>query len=405
MRRINMRVLFIFIWIVAGTQIVFLPGCKRSEVATQPVAVQVATLASEPVTSETRFSATVRERHRVELSFKIPGTVVSLLQLPGPDGKPRDVHEGDSVTSDPDRPLARLDDSDYRRRLETVQDKKAQAQAKERAALANVTAVRATFERIKALRERESVSQQSYDETLGKRDSAEAQLDAAKREVSEAGVALQQAEDDLKNSRLVSPIPSAVISRNYIEKNERVQAGQPIFQIMDLSQVRVAFGVSDTKVGTFEIGQTVTVTADAFPGETFTGRITKIFPAADLKTRTFEIEMTIDEPKGLKPGMVVTILVGRQAKMLLLPMTAVQRGSGKDDYIVYVVVDENGKKIARQRRVKLDGVYDNRIRLVEGSDSQVGEGEIIVVTGAFRLIDGQTVRILDLQEPKLRIDM
>jgi RND family efflux transporter MFP subunit len=381
-------------------------GCRRHEDAVQPpVAVRVAVLSPEPINSETRFSATVRERHRVELSFKVPGTVTALLQVLGPDGHMRDVHEGDAVKSSDDHPLARLDDSDYRRKVSAIQDKLAQAQAKERASLANVTAVRATFERIKALRERESVSQQTYDETLGKRDSADAQLDAAKREVSEANVALQQIEDDLKHCSLVSPIPEAVISRKYVEEGERVQAGQPILEIMDLSRVRVAFGVSDTKIGKFEIGQTVTVTAEAFPGERFEGRITKMVPAADLKTRTFEVEMTIDQPKGLKPGMVVTILVGREEKMLLLPMTAVQRGEKKDDYIVFTVADRDGRKIACKRKVELDGVHDNRIRIVEGSGSEVKPGDAIVVTGAFRLTDGQVVRVVDQQEPHLKIDM
>ncbi len=379
-------------------------GCQRREVPpSPPIAVQVAALRSEPVTSATRFSATVRERHRIELSFKVPGTVVSLLQVPGFDGKPRDVHEGDAVTSDPNRPLAKLDESDYQRRRSSTEERLAQAQAKERAALAGVTAARAGFERIKALRERDSVPQQTYDDTLAKRDSAEAELDATRREVRAATVALQQADDDLKNCRLQLPIPSAVVSRKNIEGGERVLAGQPVFQVMDLSRVRIAFGVADTKVGHFKIGQSVDVVADAFPGERFAGQITKIVPAADLKTRTFEIELTIAEPKGLKPGMVVTILVGRQQSMMLLPMTAVHRGENDGECFVFAVVDEGGQQVARRRRVAFDGVYDNRLRLVEGSPCQVKAGDAVVVTGSFRLTDGQAVRVLDVQEPDLRI--
>jgi RND family efflux transporter MFP subunit len=389
-----------------GLSLMLVIGCRgRKLPPPTPVSVRTITVRSETITSEMRFSATVREWQRIELSFKVPGTVASLMQIPGPDGNLRDLHEGDTITSDPEHPLAKLDDSDYRRKLTTVQDKLAAAQAQERSALANVTGIRATFERIKALRERESVSQQAYDETLAKRDSSEAQLDAAKRAVGEATVALQQVEDDLKNTRLVSPIHTAVISRKNIEEGERVQAGQPIMQIMDLARVRVAFGVSDAKLSNFQIGQMVSVTADAFPGERFEGRITKIMPAADMKTRTFEVEMTIDEPKGLKPGMVVTILVGKQMNMLLLPMTAVQRGDKKDDCVVYTVVEEGGRQIVRRRSVEIDGVYDNRVRLVEGGESQVGAGDVIVVIGAFRLTDGQEVRLLEEQEPQLRIDM
>jgi RND family efflux transporter MFP subunit len=390
---------------VCGLSLMLAIGCQRALPPPLPIPVRTVKLQKETITSEMRFSATVREWQRIELSFKVPGTVASMLQIPGPEGKLHDLHEGDTITSDPEHPLAKLDDSDYRRKLSTVQDKLAAAQAQERSALANVTGIRATFDRIKALRERESVSQQSYDETLAKRDSAEAQLDAAKRAVGEATVALQQVEDDLKNTQLVSPIPRAVVSRKNIEGGERVQAGQPIMQIMDLARVRVAFGISDAKLSNFRIGQMVSVTADAFPGEHYEGRISKIMPAADMKTRTFEVEMTIDEPKGLKPGMVVTILVGKQLDMLLLPMTAVQRGERKDDCIVYAVVEEEGRTIARRRSVRLDGVYDNRVRVVEGGESQVAVGDVIIVTGAFRLTDGQEVRLLEGQEAPLRIDM
>jgi multidrug efflux pump subunit AcrA (membrane-fusion protein) len=162
--------------------------------------------------------------------------------------------------------------------------------------------------------------------------------------------------------------------------------------------------VSDVKVGQFQFGQTVDVTADAFPGQRFSGRITKIVPAADLKTRTFEIELTIDEPKGLKPGMVVTILIGQRQDLQLLPMTAVHRSNGHGECFVYTVVDENGRKIARQRRAKIDGVFDNRLRMVEGSESQVKAGDVIVVTGGFRLSEGQEVRVLEMPEVNVRLD-
>jgi RND family efflux transporter MFP subunit len=381
-------------------------GCGKSSLAPPlPISVRTLALREDEVSSEMRFSATVREWQRIELSFKVPGTVESLLQVADGEGTLRDLHEGDIVMSDSGQPLAKLDDSDYRRKQTAAQDKLAAAEAQKRAAEANVTAVRATFERIKSLRESESVSEQTYDETLGKRDAAEAQLDAAERTVGEASVALQQADDDLKNTSLVSPLPKAVVSRKNIETGERVQAGHPIMQIMDLSRVRVAFGVSDAKLNLLKIGMEVAVTADAFPGERYQGQITKIMPAADLRTRTFEVEMTIDEPKGLKPGMVVTILVGKSKKMLLVPMTAVQRGKNCDDCVVFAVVEEGGKTVVRRRNVLLDGVFDNRVRIIEGKGSEVRAGDVIVATGAFRLTDGQEVRLLEAKETSLRIDM
>lgn len=374
---------------------VALPGCKeKPSAASRPIAVQAAALRRTQVTSETRFSATVREQQRMELSFKVPGTVVSLLRVPQPDGRERDVHEGDVVGGAPAKPLARLDEGDYRRKLEASRERLAQAQAKEKAVMANLVAARATFDRIKALRDRGSAAQQSYDEQLARRDATEAELEATRREISAGQVAVQQAEDDWKNCNLVVPIARATVSRKYIDVNARVAAGQPVFQIMDLSGMRVAFGVSDKMIGRFQLGQEVTVTAETFRGQRFTGRVTKLQPAADLKTRTFEVEVAIDDPGGLKPGMVVTIVLGQRHDLVLLPMTAILRGQSDDDLAVFTLADENGQKVARKRKVRLDGVYDNSMRLIE-EGSQVGVGDLIIVSGAFRVTDGQVVRVLE----------
>jgi RND family efflux transporter MFP subunit len=381
--------------VVAATAV----GCHRTDLAPPPVAVQTAALRREPVVSTTRFSATVRERQRIELSFKVPGTIADLLQVPGPDGQLRDVHEGDVVSADGEHPLVRLDDSDYRRRVAGARDRLAQVQAKQRAAAAAVVAVRANYERIKALRDRNSVAQQTYDDMLAKRDSTEAELEAVRREQSAAAVALQQAEDDLANCALRLPIAKAVVSRKFVERGERAPAGQPVFEIMDLSQMRVAFGVPDTQIGRFQIGQPVSVMADAFRGEQFTGLVTKTMPAADLRTRSFGIEVSINEPRMLRPGMVVTIVLGREDDMVLVPMTAVQRGEKDGEFSVFVVADENGRQVARRRRVEIAGVYENRIRLALGRAAKVAIGDTIVVTGAFRLVDGQAVRVLDAPKP------
>jgi RND family efflux transporter MFP subunit len=392
------------ILVSGGLFVVLCGGCRRHEAESPPpIAVQAATLKREPILSETRFSATVRERQRIELSFKVPGTVAALLQVKGPDGTLHDVQEGDAVTSQADRPLATLDDSDYKRRMSAARDQLAQVEAKQRAALATVVALRANFQRMKALRQSGSVSQETYDEVLAKRDSAEAELEAARREGGVATVALQQALDDWEHCALRLPLPRAVVSHKFVEKGERVPGGRTVFEVMDLSGMRVAFGVPDTRIGQFQLGQRVAVMADAFHGEQFSGQITKISPAADLRTRTFAVEVTINDPKQLKPGMVVTILVGQQEAMVLVPMTAVERGATVDDLTVFAVVEENGRPTARRRAVRLDRVYDNRIRLVEGPGSQVKAGDAIVVTGAFRLTDGQPVRVYDVPAPVMRI--
>jgi RND family efflux transporter MFP subunit len=374
-------------------------GCGRNrEAAPLPVAVQVAALTNETVACQVRFSAVVREWQQVDLSFKVPGTVKDLLQVSVAGASLRDVQEGDVVHADPKQPLARLDDSDYQRQRTAAAERLAQVQAKEQAVVARLTAAENDYRRIKALSEQKSVSQQAMDEARARRDSIEAEQEGTRREIAEANVALQQADDDLQNCALSMPIPEATIARRLVEPHERVQAGQPVFQIMDLSRLRVAFGVPDTKLGEFQLGQTLKVLADAYPGESFAGHVTKIYPAADAKTRTFQIEVCIDRPRGLKPGMVVTILGGCDQSMVLLPLTSVQRGNRPDEFVVYAVGQERGRPTARRRRVQWDGVYDNRLRLVDGPASEVRVGDTVVVSGAVRLTDGQAVRVLSGEE-------
>ena len=111
-------------YLVVLVVLVLLPGCHRRETERPlPIAVEAATLRREEIASQSRFTATVREQQRIELSFKAAGTVASLLQVAGADGKLRDVHEGDEVLADPARPLIALDDADFERRLTMARDR------------------------------------------------------------------------------------------------------------------------------------------------------------------------------------------------------------------------------------------------------------------------------------------
>ena len=109
--------------------------------------------------------------------------------------------------------------------------------------------------------------------------------------------------------------------------------------------------------------------------------------------------MTIDDPGALKPGMVVTISLGRDEMMILLPLASIVRGADNDDVAVYAIAEEQGQPVAHKRRVKLGAVYDNRVQLLEGPGSQVGAGDRIIVSGAFRVAEGQVVRTIKVPDP------
>jgi RND family efflux transporter MFP subunit len=183
-----------------------------------------------------------------------------------------------------------------------------------------------------------------------------------------------------------------------IEEQERIAENTAAFTLLDEGELKVAFGVSDALIRRLEPGQRVQILSDVFRERVFTGRITSIAPLADDATRTFAVEVTIEEPEGLRPGMVVTVDLGTTAEAWRLPLPALQRGRGPADVVVYeVVADGDGQAVARRRRVVLDGLSDDRVRVRTGPDAgtELRPGARVVVAGADRLVDGQPVRPLD----------
>lgn len=372
-----------------------LAGCQPPAVEDPlPIAVQVQTIREESFSTETRYSATVKELQKADLSFKVAGTIQEFYQVPDPNSsQPRDVQVGDAVP--PDVVLAQLDDADYRRKWNSAREQLAKAESQRVAAEADAELAAKDLKRAEALTEKGAGTKENLDAAERRQITANAALVSAERDVEAARIATQQAEDDLNNCALKVPaLPRAYVAEKYVERSERVAAAKPAFLLIDVSKVRVAFGVPDNLVTDLQLGQNLPVVAEALGEQAFVGRISKVSPSADLRTRTFLIEVTIDDPGKLKPGMIVTTSIGENRAGLLVPMTAIQRGVKKNEFIVYKTVSENGQTVARACRVELDGVFDNRIHLPAGPGTELTAGDQVVVVGAWRLTEGQQVRIV-----------
>lgn len=377
-------------------------GCNRTDPDSLPVTIRAKTLQPERVSSSMLFSASVEPRQKVDLAFKVPGTVDRLFRVKAADGE-RDVQEGDVVPKG--ETIAELETRDYQREVELSQARLDRALTAIQVAQAGADFARKEFERIKGLMERETAAKREFDEIVTRRDSAEAQLAGAQKEAAAATVALAQAKDRLADCTLRIPIDNATVVRKAIEPKERVMPGQVVFRIMDISTVHVEFGVPDTMLGSHTtsnrvsskvvLGQELDVSAEAFEGERFKGRVTKIAPAANPNTRTFLAEVTLENRDGrLKPGMIVTVSMGETKQVVLAPMTAIQRGEKPGEMAVYKLETNGGKARVRRTRVSLGGVYNNQVEVLTSS-SEVKVGDRIVVAGAWRLDEGREVRVVE----------
>jgi len=362
-----------------------------------PPSVRVVSLVDEVVASATSYSAVVKEMRKAELSFRVGGTLESLWVVDQAGGLPHEIHEGDQVPKG--TVLARLDSGDYRRERAGAVERLAAAQGRLDQALADFDLAKVDNSRTERLAAKNSVTQADVDAARAKLHSTGALVEVARREIGSAKINLEQADVNLSYCSLQSPFPEATVASRYVERNERIAANQRAFLLFDLSSVKVAFSVPDSTVGKLKIGQPIEVAADALGGERFGGVIHKIGSSADPQTRTYPVEVRIDQPRGLRPGMVATVRFARERRAFLLPLTAVAMNSERS-VVVYRLTQHNGQAIVKQVPVAFDDVLDNRVAIRLGSgdtgpDSGLRPGDKVVATGIHRLHDGEAVKAAD----------
>jgi Cu(I)/Ag(I) efflux system membrane fusion protein len=117
---------------------------------------------------------------------------------------------------------------------------------------------------------------------------------------------LKEGKSDFKFT-ILSPVSGHVFKKNVVLGQE-VQEGYPMFEIVDLRSVWVQAQVFEHQLGLVHEGQPVEASVEAFPGETFSGKLEFIQPHLDAATRTVEVRFALDNPgHRLRPGMFATV--------------------------------------------------------------------------------------------------
>lgn len=355
-------------------------GCGRHEESyeTAPTPVRVQTVGLSTMSDGTRYSATITPYEQVDLQFKVGGYIREILQTRGVDGSPRAIQQGDTVTKG--MVLARVREDDY---VERVKHAKAQLTRAE----VSVQKAQQDWNRASHLFSMQSLTKPDYD-------SAKAQLDSAQASVAGAHSQLAEAQLSLQDSILTAPMDGVLLQRK-IEVGTLATPGTIAFVLGNLSVVKVIFGVPDSLLTQLKIGAPLTITTESLRGTEFAGRVTAISPAADTRSRVFNVEVTVPNPKYvLKAGMIASLEVSAgkpQQPVTVMPISAIIRAcTQSDQYAVFVVEENNDKQIARSRVVKLGEVLGNTIEVLEG----VSVGEHVITTGATLVSEGEMVRIM-----------
>ena len=339
-----------------------LAGCGSQE--RQPAAAETvappASVRSEPASTlalaqQTRAVGVLAPRDEVRLAFKVGGVVERVA-----------VDAGDVVRQG--QVLAEI--------------KQAEVAAAVAQASEAVDKARRDLERGRRLRADEVATEEQVENLTTAYNVARAQLGAARFNAQFA--------------RIEAPFDGVVFER-LVEGGELVQAGQPVLVVGATGAgwvVRV--GLADRDAVRVRAGTPVEVAFDAYPGRAFTGRVGRIGAAADRYTGTFEVEVEVEPPAGVRfarglIGKVVLPLADLAevaADATVVPVSALVEADG-DRAIVFVVDREHG--VARRKHVRIGPLIGEQVVVTAG----LVAGEHVITDGATWLTDGRAVREVD----------
>ena len=196
-----------------------------------------------------------------------------------------------------------------------------------------------------------------------------------------------QVDNLLENTVLLSPINGVVTARNY-DVGDMCSVASPIFTVEQIVPVKLLVAISEADYSKVKKGDSVEIKADAIPGKTFYGKINRIYPTIDPTTRTFTVEVVVNNNyKTLRPGMFVraTVKFGVN-NSVVIPDVAVVKQQGSGERFVYIL-NEDGT--VTYQKVLLGRRMGAEYEVLEG----IQDGATVVTGGQIRLKDGIKVTV------------
>lgn len=190
----------------------------------------------------------------------------------------------------------------------------------------------------------------------------------------------------LENTALLSPINGVITARNY-DNGDMYSGGNPVLVVEQITPVKLLINVSETYFTKVKKGAPVDLKLDVYGDEIFKGTISLIYPTIDAATRTFQVEIKLDNrDQRVRPGMFAraTLNFGT-ADHVVVPDLAIVKQAGSGDRYVFVYKD--GK--VSYNKVQLGRRMGSEYELISG----VPDNSQVVVAGQARLVNGTEVDV------------
>ncbi|PIE55258.1 MAG: hypothetical protein CSA35_02155 [Dethiosulfovibrio peptidovorans] len=290
------------------------------------------------------------------------------------------VKQGDQVTLG--TPVAELDHRQVDARIAQAQAQIAVAQAQLAQTTAQLDNAKLERDRYRRLVQEGFSTQQQLDAKETAYRTAAAAVELNRAQVRQSRANLQALQVDLSEYTIKASIPGTVVNDYSRTPGEMITAQTPLVQIADTTRLKAVIQAPESQTSTIAMGMAAFVIVG---DRKLTGHVYRIRPFVDPATRTTQVEVTVDDPDPLKPGMFARVFIVQEAleNAVMIPTASVRREEGAD----FVMVARDGK--ANRRSVQLGATVGDRVQILEG----LAPGETLIVSGGRTLTDGEAVDI------------
>ncbi len=340
-----------------------LPGCKKEAEEIQETQITVATaqVTARDVAKNINLTGSIKGKDEVFVVSKsqAPLQVTAITVRPG-----QTVSQG--------TPIIHLDSSDFTTGVEGAEVGLRQAQLQ-------YDTVANSLERSKKLHEAGALSTQELELTQMEYDLAETGLEQAR-------IALQNAQKQLGNCTITSPI-NGVVGSIDVSVGDIANPGNPVAVVSNTSQLEIEVLASESDVNYIKEGNEALVHIKAASDEAFVGRIDTVSLVADPMKKNYLVKVLLSNEDGLiRSGMFAQVSIATESKkdVVSVPTQAIVPKGNRT--VVYVIDEENR---ARETEVEVGLENSQFVEIVKG----VKIGDLVITKGNTLVDDGSLVRV------------
>ena len=218
----------------------------------------------------------------------------------------------------------------------------------------------------------------------------------AAAEVDRVKAKMAMLKDELSKTVIRSPL-TGFLTEKYLEVGQWVQKGGKVAEVIELGKVLVVAAISEKQITQVKVGGIAEVRLDAIPGRTFKGHLRRIVPKADPKSRTFPVEIELENTPdfAIKAGMFARVSkeYGAESHAILVPKDAViQRPRGMS---VFVLEKGRVREVSFPSGKSVDS-------FIEAPADRLKPGMTVVTVGNENLRNGMQVQVRGQGGPRGR---